>query len=104
MARITTVTADYAVHDDDIGGLLLVGDEGDIEISIEPDSGGPWATGDRVDVVRTGVGEVTFTGTGGATINTATGFDAAISAQWLAVSLVYVGDDEFVLVGALTES
>jgi len=61
-----------------------------------------FTTGDRIDIIQTGAGQVTLAPTAGVTLNTDTGKRKLLS-QWAACTLIKRGANSWVAVGNLTD-
>ena len=99
---IVPVYASQELNGDLYDSYVRVESATDVTLTIPPglwsDEGGH--TGPEFDIIRAGAGSVTFAAGDGVTINSAGG-KLSIASQFASVSLKYVGDDTWDLVGAL---
>lgn len=92
-------TTGYTLVLADAGRLVEMGSASAITLTIPTNANVAFPTGTKIDVLRTGAGEVTIAGAG-VTINSE-GSKLRINAQWQAVTLIKRATDTWVVVGAL---
>jgi hypothetical protein len=101
-AILSTKTIDYNLGLADAGQTLLINSTNDITITVPLNSAVPFATGQRLDVVRLNTGNVTFAGaTVGVTINSKNS-NKKIAARYSGATLIKYDTDTWVLIGDLT--
>jgi hypothetical protein len=92
-------TISYTLVLADAGKVVEMGSASAITLTIPTNASVAFPTGTKIDVLRTGAGEVTIAGAG-VTINSE-GSKLRINAQWQAVTLIKRATDTWVVVGAL---
>jgi hypothetical protein len=92
---ISTKTADYTLTDADSGTIIIVNSASDLVVTVPAG-----LTLSEVTIVRYGTGAVTIEAAVGVTVNSA---DSALSigVQYAGSSLIYVAEDEYLLLGNL---
>ena len=101
-ATLSTKTADYNLGLADAGQTLLIDSTSDRTITVPLNSAVPFATGQRLDVVRLNTGNVTFAGaTVGVTINSKNS-NKKIAARYSGATLIKYDTNTWVLIGDLT--
>lgn len=90
----------YTLTVDDLGKLVELNNGSAITLTVPDDSTAYFLVGDRVDLVQTGVGQVTVAGAGGVTVNATPGLKLAT--QWSAATLIKRSANTWLLVGNLT--
>ena len=94
---VSDKTADYTPVTADAGKVITVNKASAATITI--DGSLNLNTGDRIDFIQTGAGQVTFSASG-TTVNGSPGLK--IIGQYRAATLLCVGTDSYILIGALT--
>jgi hypothetical protein len=85
----------------DLGKLVEVSSGSACNLTIPTDSVA-FTTGDRIDIIQTGSGQVTLAPAAGVTLNTDTGKRKLLS-QWAACTLIKRGSNSWVAIGNLTD-
>lgn len=93
---ISAKTDDYTPVTADKGKVITVNKATAVTVTIDEDL--DLAEGDRIDFIQTGAGQVTFAASN-ATVNGAPGLK--IIGQYRAATLLCVGTDSYILIGAL---
>lgn len=93
---ISAKTADYTPVTSDRGKVITVDKATAATVTI--DGSLDLAEGDRIDFIQLGAGQVTFSASG-TTVNGSPGLK--IAAQYRAATLLCIGTDTYVLIGAL---
>ena len=89
--------ASYTIAANDISNLVMFTNSSTVTVTIPPYSSVAWTTGNNIDLLQKGAGQVVISPGVGVTIRT-TGL-AKTRDQYSAVSLVYIGADEWLLQG-----
>jgi len=100
-STINAVAGSYTLVLSDLGKLVEVSSGSACNLVIPTDSVA-FTTGDRIDIIQTGAGQVTLAPTAGVTLNTDTGKRKLLS-QWAACTLIKRGANSWVAVGNLTD-
>lgn len=83
----------------DAGKTVTLGNGAAITLTVPPESSVAFAIGTRIDLIQIGAGQVTVAEGSGVTVNAKTGL--LLEDQYAAASLLKVGTDSWVLIGAL---
>lgn len=100
-STINAVAGSYTLVASDLGKLVEVSSGSACNLIIPTDSVA-FTTGDRIDIIQTGAGQVTLVPTGGVTLNTDSGKRKLLS-QWAACTLIKRGPNSWVAIGNLTD-
>jgi hypothetical protein len=100
-STINAVAGSYTLVLSDLGKLVEVSSGSACNLVIPTDSVA-FTTGDRIDIIQTGVGQVTLAPTAGVTLNTDSGKRKLLS-QWAACTLIKRGANSWVAIGNLTD-
>jgi hypothetical protein len=100
-STINAVAGSYTLVLSDLGKLVEVSSGSNCNLTIPTDSVA-FTTGDRIDIIQTGSGQVTLAPTAGVTLNTDTGKRKLLS-QWAACTLIKRGSNNWVAIGNLTD-
>jgi hypothetical protein len=90
--------ATYTIQTSDAGKLILFTSASAVAVSVTNTL--DLLAGQRVDAIQYSTGQVTFTGTGGATLVDSLGLKTR--AQWSVVTLLCTATDTYVLIGDTT--
>jgi hypothetical protein len=102
-ADITLKTADYTITKDDAGKTINVSSESptDITITVPANSTIPFINGQKIEIFRSGTGNVEIEGAVGVTINSKNS-NKKIAAQYSGCVLVKTDTNTWLLIGDLT--
>ena len=100
-STINAVAGSYTLVLSDLGKLVEVSSGSSCNLTIPTDSVA-FTTGDRIDIIQTGAGQVTLVTTSGVTLNTDSGKRKLLS-QWAACTLIKRGSNSWVAIGNLTD-
>jgi hypothetical protein len=100
-STINAVSDSYTLVLSDLGKLVEVASGSACNLTIPTDSVA-FTTGDRIDIIQTGAGQVTLVPTAGVTLNTDSGKRKLLS-QWAACTLIKRGPNSWVAIGNLTD-
>jgi hypothetical protein len=100
-STINAVAGSYTLVLSDLGKLVEVSSGSACNLVIPTDSVA-FTTGDRIDIIQTGAGQVTLAPTAGVTLNTDTGKRKLLN-QWAACTLIKRGSNSWVAIGNLTD-
>lgn len=100
-STINAVAGSYTLVASDLGKLVEVSSGSSCNLTIPTDSVA-FTTGDRIDIIQTGAGQVTLVPTSGVTLNTDSGKRKLLS-QWAACTLIKRGPNSWVAIGNLTD-
>jgi hypothetical protein len=100
-STINAVAGSYTLVLSDLGKLVEVSSGSACNLTIPTDSVA-FTTGDRIDIIQTGLGQVTLVPTAGVTLNTDSGKRKLLS-QWAACTLIKRGSNSWVAIGNLTD-
>jgi hypothetical protein len=100
-STINAVAGSYTLVLSDLGKLVEVSSGSACNLTIPTDSVA-FTTGDRIDIIQTGSGQVTLAPAAGVTLNTDTGKRKLLS-QWAACTLIKRGSNSWVAIGNLTD-
>jgi len=84
----------------DAGKLVELNNASAITLTVPPSSSVAYSTGSQIQLLQTGVGQVTVVGGSGVTVNATPGLK--LRAQWSSAALIYRGSNTWVLVGDVT--
>lgn len=87
----------YLIVENDTNSILLAESESSINFIVPLDSTYEIPVGTTIKVVRSGEGEVQFTGENGVTINSPS--EIYLTAQWSDIDLIKVGTNSWILSG-----
>jgi len=96
------ITANYNLGLADAGKTLLVSSTSDINITVPLNSAVPFATGQRLDIVRLNNGNVTFVGADVNVIINSKNSNKKIAARYSGATLIKYDTNTWVLIGDLT--
>jgi hypothetical protein len=93
--------AAYTLTLEDLGKVVEINSSTTVAVTIPDESTVPFNIGDRIDILQTGAGQVSFAVAGSATFNS---YDSQtkLVGQWAAATLIKRGSNLWVLVGNLT--
>lgn len=95
------VSGTYTLVASDLGKLVEVNSATSVTVTIPTDSVA-FTEGDRIDILQSGVGQVTLAPDAGVTLNSDTGKRKLLS-QWAACTVIKRGANSWVAIGNLTE-
>jgi len=99
-STINTVSSSYTLVLSDLGKLVEISNSSPVNLTIPTDSVA-FTTGDRIDILQTGAGQVTLVPGSGVTLNTDSG-KTKLLGQWAACTLIKRGSNSWVAIGNLT--
>jgi hypothetical protein len=99
-STINAVSTAYTLVIGDLGKLVEISNSSPVNLTIPTDSVA-FTTGDRIDILQTGVGQVTLVPGSGVTLNTDSG-KTKLLGQWAACTLIKRGSNSWVAIGNLT--
>lgn len=100
-AEISLKTADYTITKDDAGKTVNASSASDIVITIPANSTTPFINGQKVEIFRSGTGNVSIAGAVGVTINSKNS-NKKIAAQYSGCVLLKTDTNTWLLIGDLT--
>jgi hypothetical protein len=100
-AEISLKTADYTITKDDAGKTVNASSASDIVITIPANSTTPFINGQKIEIFRSGTGNVSIAGAVGVTINSKNS-NKKIAAQFSGCVLVKTDTNTWLLIGDLT--
>lgn len=100
-STLNAVSGSYTLVASDLGKLVEVSSATACNLTIPTDSVA-FTTGDRIDIIQTGAGQVTLVPTAGVTLNSDSGKRKLLS-QWAACTLIKRGSNSWVAIGNLTD-
>jgi len=100
-STLNAVSGSYTLVASDLGKLVEISSGSACNLTIPTDSVA-FTTGDRIDIIQTGAGQVTLVPTAGVTLNTDSGKRKLLS-QWAACTLIKRGSNSWVAIGNLTD-
>jgi hypothetical protein len=92
--------ATYTLQLSDAGKLVTLSNAAAITLTVPTNATAAFQTGQRIDLVQLGAGQVTVDPAAGVTVNSKDANDK-LAAQYSAASLVYRGSDVWLLIGDL---
>lgn len=98
---LSSISSSYTLDLSDAGKTLNANSIADIVITIPSNSSVPFIVGQRLDVVRSGSGNVTFEPGSGVTINSKNN-NKKIAARYSGATLIKVDTNTWILIGDLT--
>ena len=98
---LSVKTNNYTLDISDAGQTILVNSTSNITITIPPNSSMPFATGQRLDIVRLNTGDVTIAEGVGVTINSKNS-NKKIAARYSGATLIKYDTNTWILIGDLT--
>jgi hypothetical protein len=96
-----TKTADYTIEKKDSGKTIMVTSSDDVVITVPANSTTPFIVGQKIEIVRNGIGNVSIAGALGVTINSKN-LNKKIAAQFSGAVLTKVDTNTWLLIGDLT--
>lgn len=99
--ELSSIVADYTLQLSDAGKTLNVNSSADITITVPPNSAVPFVIGQRLDLMRTGSGNVTFAQGAGVVIQSKNS-NKKIAARYSAGTLIKLDTNTWILIGDLT--
>jgi hypothetical protein len=96
------ITTNYNLGLADAGKTLLINSASDITVTVPINSAVPFATGQRLDVVRLGSGNVTFAGADVSININSKNSNKKIAARYSGATLIKYDTNTWVLIGDLT--
>ena len=99
-ADLSAKVADYTLGLIDAGKTITVNSSSNLTVTIPLNSSVPFVSGQRLDVIRIGTGEVSIAGTAGVTINSKNS-NKRISSQYSGSTLIKIDTNTWVLIGDL---
>jgi hypothetical protein len=99
-ADLSAKVADYTLGLIDAGKTITVNSSSNLTVTIPLNSSVPFVSGQRLDVIRIGTGEVSIAGTVGVTINSKNS-NKKISSQYSGATLIKIDTNTWVLIGDL---
>lgn len=96
------ITNNYNLGLADAGKTLLINSASDITVTVPLNSAVPFATGQRLDVVRLGAGNVTFAGADVSININSKNSNKKIAARYSGATLIKYDTNTWVLIGDLT--
>jgi hypothetical protein len=100
-ADLSLKTSSFTITKDDAGKTLNVSSSSDVVVTIPANSTTPFINGQKVEIVRTGIGNVSIEGAVGVTINSKNS-NKKISSQYVGCVLVKIDTNTWLLIGDLT--
>jgi hypothetical protein len=100
-STLNAVAGSYTLVLSDLGKLVEVSSATACNLTIPTDSVA-FTTGDRIDIIQTGAGQVTLVPTAGVTLNSDSGKRKLLS-HWAACTLIKRGANSWVAIGNLTD-
>jgi hypothetical protein len=102
VSTFTVTQTSYTLQKDNVNCLLVFTNALSITVNVPTDATAGWVVGERIDVLQKGGGQITFTGSSGVTLLTS-GL-AKTRELYSAITLVYLGADEWLLQGDMVVS
>jgi hypothetical protein len=99
-STINAVSTSYTLVVGDLGKLVEISSSTPVTLTVPADAVA-FTTGDRIDILQTGAGQVTLAPTAGVTLNTDSG-KTKLLGQWAACTLIKRGANSWVAIGNLT--
>lgn len=99
-ADLAAKVADYTLGLTDAGKTITVNSSSNLTVTIPLNSSVPFVSGQRLDIIRIGTGEVSIAGTAGVTINSKNS-NKRISSQYSGSTLIKIDTNTWVLIGDL---
>lgn len=101
-STINAQTASYTLALSDLGKLVEMSSTSGLTLTVPLESSVAFAVGDRIDVLQTNTGQVTFAGSGGVTINSENS-KTKLNGRWAAATLIKRATNTWVLLGNITD-
>jgi hypothetical protein len=101
-SQVVTKNTDFSIALEDAGNTIVLDSPSDRTITIPTNISEPFFIGQRIDVVRAGLGEVTFLGETGVIINSV-GIRRKISQRYSAASIIKTAENTWLLIGDIKE-
>jgi hypothetical protein len=99
-ADLSAKVANYTLGLTDAGKTITMNSSSDLTVTIPLNSSVPFVSGQRLDVIRIGTGEVSIAGIAGVTINSKNS-NKRISSQYSGSTLIKIDTNTWVLIGDL---
>jgi len=99
-ADLSAKVANYTLGLTDAGKTITMNSASDLTVTIPLNSSVPFVSGQRLDIIRIGTGEVSIAGTAGVTINSKNS-NKKISSQYSGATLIKIDTNTWVLIGDL---